>query len=289
MNKFYIQVVFFLLSVSVYPNNKTLGSEPNPGKAAETKSKDSCATSEEIYEQNKHLLCPNPEEANAAIKLMGEALIHLVYHATNKEGYKYIGDNPDYDLYYYKKKHNDNTNVEKYQYKVRDPNKYNETINELWDPNSDHFLDRYSCKKKIVRVYSPNLVIIQQRYKNWPLTRQKYFYVLVKKSQISENKTIITMTSPNINDGYPSDKEYKNRIIENANLFTTDIDSEEDIRNGKLNKAVVNIAGYIIQKKSDHIYVTFIRSHYIYLSIDVFFLRLMNMVPINKNALLKRL
>ncbi|CAD2110839.1 fam-a protein [Plasmodium vinckei] len=260
MNKFYIQIVFFLLSVSVYLNNETLASEPDLGKTAETKSKDSYATAEEIYEQNKHLLCANPEEANEANKLMGEALIHLVYHATNKDGYKYIGDSPNHNLYYYKKKHNDNTKVEKYQYKVRDLNKYNETINEIWDPNSDHFLNKYSSKKKIVRVYSPNLVIIQQRYKNWPLTRQKYFYALAKKSQVSEDKTIITMTSPNINDGYPSDKEYKNTIIENANLFTTDIDSEEDIRSGKLNKAVVNIAGYIIQKKSDHIYVTFVRS-----------------------------
>lgn len=38
------------------------------------------------------------------------------------------------------------------------------------------------------------------------------------------------MTTPNINDHNPSKKIYKNKIIENANLFKTDIDSEEDIR-----------------------------------------------------------
>ncbi|CAD2099596.1 fam-a protein [Plasmodium vinckei brucechwatti] len=260
MNKFYIQIVFFLLSASVYLNSKTLASEPDPGKAAEIKSKDRYATSEEVYEQNKHLLCASPEEAHQAIKLMGEALIHLAYHTTNKDGYKFMGDDPDYDLYYYRKKHNGNTNIEKYQYKVRDPNKYSETINDLWNPDNEHFLDRYSSKKKIVRVYSPNLVIIQQRYKNWSLGRQQYFYALAKKSQISEDKTIIVMTSANINDHHPSKKKYKNTIIENANLFTTDIDSEEDIRNGKLNKAFLNIGGYIIQKKDKCIDITYINS-----------------------------
>ncbi|CAD2099651.1 fam-a protein [Plasmodium vinckei lentum] len=260
MNKFYIQIVFFLLSISIYVNNKTLATETASEENTNTTPKKCYPTPEEIYEQNKHLLCANPEEAHQAIKLMGEALIHLVYHATNKDGYKFIMDGPDYDLHCYKKKHNGNTNVEKYQYKVRDPNKYNQEVGKLWDPDNDHFLDRYSCKRKIVRVYSPNLVIIQQRYKNWPLGRQQYFYALVKKSQISENKTIIAMTSANINDGYPSKKEYKNRIIENANLFTTDIDSEDDIRNGKLNKAFLNIGGYIIEKKDNCVNITYVNS-----------------------------
>ncbi|EUD71228.1 hypothetical protein YYG_03283 [Plasmodium vinckei petteri] len=260
MNKFYIQVVFFLLSVSVYLNNKILASEPDPGKAAETKSNKPYSTSEEVYEQNKDLLCANPEEAHQAIKLMGEALIHLVYHATNKDGYKYIDYDPVYDVHYYTKKDKGNTNVEKCQYKVSDLNKYNQEVGKLWDPDNDHFLDRHSCKRKIVRVYSPNLVIIQQRYKNWPLGRQQYFYALVKKSQISENKTIIAMTSANINDGYPSKKEYKNRIIENANLFTTDIDSEDDIKKGKLNKAFLNIGGYIIEKKDNCVNITYVNS-----------------------------
>ncbi|SCL88242.1 hypothetical protein PCHDS_000520500, partial [Plasmodium chabaudi adami] len=44
MNKFYIQIAFFLLSVSVYLNNRTLAAEPGPGKSAKTKSKNSYAT-----------------------------------------------------------------------------------------------------------------------------------------------------------------------------------------------------------------------------------------------------
>ncbi|CAD2084383.1 fam-a protein, fragment [Plasmodium vinckei brucechwatti] len=32
MNKFYIQIVFFLLSIFIYTNNKTLATEPTPGE-----------------------------------------------------------------------------------------------------------------------------------------------------------------------------------------------------------------------------------------------------------------
>lgn len=68
------------------------------------------------------------------------------------------------------------------------------------------------------------------------------------------------MTSANINDHNPSKKEYKNIIIEKANSFTTDIDSEEDIRKGKLKKAYVNISGYLIEKFRKCVEVTYIES-----------------------------
>ncbi|SCL93497.1 Acidic phosphoprotein precursor PCEMA1, putative, partial [Plasmodium chabaudi adami] len=113
---------------------------------------------------------------------------------------------------------------------------------------------------KITRVYNPNLVIIQQRYKDSVFGRRKYFYALAKKAQISKDKTIIVMTSANIIDHHPSDKEYKNKIIESANLFTTEINSEEDIRKGKLNKAFLNIGGYLIEKKDKYVNVTYIES-----------------------------
>ncbi|SCL89836.1 hypothetical protein PCHDK_000519000, partial [Plasmodium chabaudi adami] len=64
----------------------------------------------------------------------------------------------------------------------------------------------------------------------------------------------------NIIDHHPSNKEYQNTIIENANLFKTDIDSDDDIKNGKLKKMFVNIAGYLIEKKDGHIDITYIKS-----------------------------
>ncbi|CAD2108017.1 fam-a protein [Plasmodium vinckei petteri] len=260
MNKFYIQIVFFLLCVSVYLNNKTLATESVPGKAPKTKSKNRYATSEEIYEKNKHLLCTNPEEIKQAEKLMDEAVIHLVHHVTNKDGYKFCGNNSVNNASYYKKKHEDHTDVIKINSYFYNSDKYNKIINRIWDPDSEKLLDTGFAERKIVRVYNPNLVMVQRRSKKESSEPQKYFYALAKKAQISKDKTIIVMTSANINDHYPSNKEYKNTIIENANLFKTDIDSENDIRKGKLQKTFVNIAGFLIEKKDKQIDINYVES-----------------------------
>ncbi|WBY54842.1 fam-a protein [Plasmodium yoelii yoelii] len=87
-----------------------------------------------------------------------------------------------------------------------------------------------------------------QRYKKKSGHREKYFYALATKVEISKDRTIIVMVSADINDHNPSNKEYKNAIIKNANSFKTDIDSEDDIKQEKLKKAFVNITGYLIQK-----------------------------------------
>ncbi|CAD2110641.1 fam-a protein [Plasmodium vinckei] len=259
MNKFYIQIVFFLLSVSVYLSNKTLATEPAPGNAPKTKSKNRYATSEEIYEKNKNLLCTNPEETKQAEELMDEAIKHLEHHATSKDDYKYDTDALFKNMFFYKNKNKDQ-NVVKVIYMKRDPNKYNQVINKLWDPDIINAFDNKLAKKKITRVYNPNLVMIQRRYKKWRFGSEKYFYALAKKAQISEDRAIIVMTSANINDHHPSKEEYKNTIIESANLFKTDIDSEDDIRNGQLEKKFLNIAGYLIEKKDKFVYITYIKS-----------------------------
>ncbi|EUD70917.1 hypothetical protein YYG_04041 [Plasmodium vinckei petteri] len=215
---------------------------------------------DEVYQKNKHLLCTDLEETINAVKLMNEAVEHLEYHATSEDGYKLCRNYPNISLSYYKKKHEGHTNVLKVNLILCGSYVYNEVINMLWDPDLAKFFDVGFVKRKFARVYNPNIVIMQQRCKYWCMGRQEYFYALAAKAQKSENKTIIVMTSANINDHNPSKKKYQNRIIENANLFKTDIDSEDDIRKGKLKKTFVNIAGYLIQKKNTHIYITYVES-----------------------------
>ncbi|CAD2097739.1 fam-a protein [Plasmodium vinckei brucechwatti] len=260
MNKFYIKIVFFLLSIFVYVNNKTLASELALGKSTTSISTHHYPTSEEIYEKNKHLLCANPEETKQAEKLMNEAVEHLIYHAINEDGYKRVGKDHRYNVVFYKKKHQGHTDVEKTQYSVPGSNKYNEIISEIWDPDQAIFFNACTAKRKIIRVYNPNLVLIQQFYKVWCMGHDKYFCALAAKVEISKDKTIIVMTSANINDGYPSNKEYENTIIKNANLFKTDIDPDDYIINGKLKKTFVNIAGYLIEKKNGCANITFVAS-----------------------------
>ncbi|SBW38083.1 fam-a protein, partial [Plasmodium berghei] len=150
-------------------------------------------SSEEIFKQNKHLLPTNPDESRKACKFMNDALKQLEHHATSK-GHTNCGGIPSENIVFYKK------NI-----------KYNELLNELWDPDSNQYINKayiliismqfYNMfLEKIVRVYSPNLVMIQQRCKKLPWSRQKYFYAIAAKFKISENKTIFVMASANIND-----------------------------------------------------------------------------------------
>ncbi|CAD2088773.1 fam-a protein [Plasmodium vinckei lentum] len=257
MNKFYIQIILFLLSITLYVNNETLVTEPAPRKATKNKSNNYYPTSKEIYEKNKHLLCTNPEEIKNAEKFMNEAVERLEYHATSKNGYESLGRNYDSNAFYSKKKDQSDAIILKANLNFEDPSKYDTIIDMLWDPDSDNFFNNGFVK--ITRVYNPNLVMIQQRCKKGFMSRQKYFYALLKKAQI-EDAAIIVMASANINDHNPSENEYKNTIVESANLFTTDIDSEDDIRKGKLKKVFVNIAGYLIEKRDWRVDITYVES-----------------------------
>ncbi|CAD2112708.1 fam-a protein [Plasmodium vinckei petteri] len=259
MNKFYIQFFFFLLSVSVYMSNKTLATELSPRNDITPEPKSHYLVSEEIYEKNKHLLCTDPEEPINAEKFMKEAVEQFKYHAICLDGYEPIERNPNSSVFYFKKRHEGHI-VEKIEYRFHHPEMYNEVVNKSWNFDNAKFPNASSVKRKITRVYNPNLVIMQQRYKSWFGGREKYFYALASKVQISENTTLVVMVSADINDHNPSKKKYENKIIKTTNVFKTDIDSEDDIRKGKLQKTFVNIAGYLIQKYNAFIDITFVGS-----------------------------
>ncbi|CAD2097658.1 fam-a protein [Plasmodium vinckei brucechwatti] len=263
MNKFYIQIVFFLLCIFIYTNNKALATGPTPREqinklydtgvtpgeqsnklfdavlppevlnkrnreyalspefhaklAADTrkkktkeqtkeitktkaKPKKTSYTPEEIYKQNKHLLCTNPEETINAENFMNQAVTQLEHHATHKDGYEEWRWNLQLNNVLYKKKHED--------------------------------------------------TIVQR-------ILFQYFH----SNKISEERTIIVMASPNINDHNSKNKDsYKNALIENANLFKTGIDYEDDITNGQLEKKILNIAGYLIEKKISHVNITYLEA-----------------------------
>ncbi|CAD2095105.1 fam-a protein [Plasmodium vinckei] len=259
MNKFYIQTALFLLSIFTYANNEILATEPAPGEDTKPQLRSRYPTSEEVYEKHKHLSShPSCINKKKAIKLMDEVVKHLEYHATNNDGYKvYIRNHGD-GISYYKKKHDDQTYILKINLNIYASSQYNDIINKLWDPNTPNTFNKGTVK--IVHVYDPNLVVIQQRYKKRSKDPQKYFYALATKAEISEDKTIIAMTSADINDCNPFRKEYKNTIIENANLFKSNVIPDDDIQNGELDNLFVNLAGYLIEKKGDDLEITYIES-----------------------------
>ncbi|EUD70503.1 hypothetical protein YYG_04061 [Plasmodium vinckei petteri] len=165
---------------------------------------------------------------------MNEAVKRLEHYAISKDGYILLGKRSG-NIFLYKKKHEGHTNVERIIYSVDDPNKYNEIINEIWDSNYANSFNTDFVKK--------------------------IFLCFSQKISSKETFPLLFRYKSDINDHNPSSKEFKNTIIENVNLFKADIDSEDDIRNGKLRKTFVNIAGYLIKKKyNSYIDMTFVTS-----------------------------
>ncbi|KEG01975.1 hypothetical protein YYE_02712 [Plasmodium vinckei vinckei] len=278
MNKGYIKVVFFVLSLFVYVDNRTHATEPAsrkgirknpPTKVAPSKSSTDKANSDsiilenddldEIYEQNKNLLCKYPEETKKVTKVMDEAIATLKEYATTEDGYV-LSYNYDNNGTKYYKQHG-KAEIGKLILNFPDSDRYNEIINILWDPNGAKIFDPNFIEGKVIRVYNPNLAMIQKRYNSPELRFQGYFYALTKKIKVSEDTTIIVFASANIDDHNSKDKEkYTNPILKEINTYKTYINSDNYIRCGKLKKTFVNLSGFLIEKKDKHIDITCIIS-----------------------------
>ncbi|CAD2097764.1 fam-a protein [Plasmodium vinckei lentum] len=262
MNKMYMKTFFSLLTLFTYMSNNALGGEPISREAmlANIIKRDGTYDHNEIYEQNKHLLCSDPEEERQANDVMKEALDKFYSYATNENKYKlYTKYNKDTSLHFHK--YTTNPTVGKLDIKICHPHMYDEIVNILWDPNGAKKYNHDFNGGKVIRAYNPNLLLIQQRYGDGFMGRQGYFYALALKHKPHENTTIIVMASVNINDHNKKDKKkYENAIVNSANSFKVDIDSEEDIKNGKLNKMTVHLSGYAMTKYEKTVDMLYIES-----------------------------
>ncbi|SCL93475.1 Acidic phosphoprotein precursor PCEMA1, putative [Plasmodium chabaudi adami] len=258
MNKFYIQIALFLLNVFVYANNETLATELSSEENTTPQLYHSYPIPEKIHKKKKHLSFGNPREAIDADQLMSEAVQYLEHYATSKDGYKLFSESPDKSLSQYKKKLDGDTDILKINLNIYASSQYDYIINKYWDPDTPNIFNTGIVK--IARVYDPNLVLIQHRYEKDSKGNQKYFYALMKRAQISENKTIIVMTSPDIDDHNPYRKKYKNKIVKSADLFKISIDSEYGIRQRGSSNVHVNLAGYLIEKKGENLEITYVES-----------------------------
>ncbi|CXH84810.1 fam-a protein [Plasmodium berghei] len=195
--------------------------------------------SEGTSEQASFDLCMGPEETKEAETLMNEAELLLQQHSTSTDDYKLYHKYSNDSIAYYKKR--GNTLIFKFNHKIKYPGKYNYIISILWNSNAKYVGDQI-VKEKVACAYSPNLMIIQQRYKNYAISLHGYYYALAKKVQVSDDTTVIIYTSSDI-DYYNSvdKKKYTKTIVESANSFKPKIYSENDIRNGELTRMFINI------------------------------------------------
>ncbi|KEG00593.1 hypothetical protein YYE_04422 [Plasmodium vinckei vinckei] len=215
---------------------------------------------DEIYKEAKHLLCTKPSETKKAMEVMDEAVKFLKYYATTQKGYKHHCTTCEgVKMYYMKNKKK--SYIEKCKIKISNPNKYDDIIYMLWDPNGAQQFDPNFIYGKVVRSYNRNLLMVKKFYHNPMLSSKRCFYALAKKVHISENTTIIVMASGNINNQNGFNRPlFKNKVLESMNSFKTNVDSDDDSQNGYYKKTFVNLSGYLIRKKSDHVDVTFVNS-----------------------------
>ncbi|KEG01634.1 hypothetical protein YYE_03734 [Plasmodium vinckei vinckei] len=214
-----------------------------------------------IYKKNKHLLCNNPTEIKKATASMDQAVDLLKYYATTNNGFKYYSTTTISGVNLYYRNNGNGSSIEKCQFQIYNPDKYDDIINTLWDPNGPRKFDRSLINGKAVRLYNRNLLMMLRLYKNDMLLSERYFYALAKKVHISEDTTIIVMASGNVNDSNPyTSKLYVNKIVNNINSFKTSVDNDNDIMTGNYKRSFVNLSGFLIKKKNDHVDVTFVNS-----------------------------
>ncbi|ETB56672.1 hypothetical protein YYC_05492 [Plasmodium yoelii 17X] len=275
MNKGYIQVVFLFLSLFLYVNNKVLATEPKEAivaihqyakrsnarrNAVLMKTISPSIFASEIYEQNKDLLCTNHDEARKAAEFMEKVVAQFLCYTNNKDDYV-LSRKYDNDAFLYLMRHENHTNIEKLNIKFHNPNKYDEIINTLWNPNGNKSFGYTYINEKVARVYNPNLIMVQHRLRSDTVSLQGYFYALAIKLELSHGVTVIVYASANINDhNRLNQKPHRNPVLEDTESFTAEIDSESDIRNGQITKFFVNISGYLIKKKDNYVDLTYLNS-----------------------------
>ncbi|SCM08133.1 fam-a protein [Plasmodium chabaudi chabaudi] len=214
----------------------------------------------------KQQLSINTKESKQAEDVMTEALVFAYKYVQNTKDYKlYLKDDEGAALYF---KRVNNTDFAKLELIIPNPDSYDGIINMLWNPNGEKNFDSSFIKGSFSRIYNKNLVIVQRRYKNSLGSGQIYYHALANKVEASKDKTIIVLTSSDMNDhdgatfkkyAYPI-VEYVNPIVEYVNSFTPHIDSEDDIRNGHISKMYVNLVAFFIKKEVDSVKVTYISS-----------------------------
>ncbi|CAD2107789.1 fam-a protein [Plasmodium vinckei] len=267
MNKGHIKIALALLSVVGYMQNIAFANENIPStNFSNEESKQLLSVDIEELEQLlsinseeiEQLLCADSKEAKQAEGIAAEALAHVQYHAQDTDDYDLYSKEDEGAIIYFKSFNG--TNIGKLDLIIPNPDSYYNIINLLWDPNGAEYFDDSFIKGSLARIYNKNLAIVHQRHRNirsW----HGYYHALASKNELSKDETVLLLVSSNMNDhDHKNNKDYINPIVESANSFKPDIDSEEDIRNGKLSKTYINLVGFIIKKEPDCVKLTYIIS-----------------------------
>ncbi|CAD2084403.1 fam-a protein [Plasmodium vinckei brucechwatti] len=198
-------------------------------------------------------------KAKQAAAIITDVLNIAKNHAKHTKEYNVYDKVDDVTLYV---KDVNNAEVGLLEFTIPNPDSYDNVVDLIWNPNGAVHVDEKFIEGSTPQIYNENLVIIQQRYKSVLGNSQRYYHALAGKFKLSENETAIVTASSNMNDhdGYYTNSKYVNPIVESINSFCPDINSQEDIRKGKLYKMYINMMAFFIKKEPKGVKVTHLSS-----------------------------
>ncbi|CAD2100789.1 fam-a protein [Plasmodium vinckei brucechwatti] len=258
MNKGYIKIALALLSVTSYMQNIVFAHNTITNNKPSNEDDKYKAYFDPVAAQ-KMIEAKHAKQAKQAADIVTDALALVHKYAKHTKDYQLYSKESEEPILYFKRVNN--TDIGKLEFTVPNPDNYADVVSMIWDPNGAKHFDDTFIEGHFPEVYNENLAIVQHRYaspiKSWPL----FYHALAHKVELSEVKTVILLVSSNIDDRYYHfNKEYINPIVKSANSFSPYIDSEDDIRNGKLIKIYANLVGFIIEKEADCVKITYISS-----------------------------
>ncbi|CAD2090633.1 fam-a protein [Plasmodium vinckei brucechwatti] len=206
-----------------------------------------------LYKNNQHLLCHDPEEIEKVSKLMSGATALLKKHLESGDYYR-----PDFNRDGTRiLRRQKETDIGKLCITIENPDKYDEIKNTIWNPNGVQNMDPSFLTGQVVRVYGPNLMMIQQCYTSGGHSSVKYFHYLAQKIEVSKDKTIMVYISTNSADINDSIEENMGALLDIAYSLEPGCDYEEEFK-----KNYVNLSGYDINKDDTKVDITYFDSIY---------------------------
>ncbi|SCL89251.1 fam-a protein [Plasmodium chabaudi adami] len=210
-------------------------------------------TFDELYENNNHLLCNNPEEIEKVTKLMSESAAILQKQIESTDDFRNYLNHEGARLF----RKQDETDTGKMEITIENPDAYDGIKTTLWNPNSPQNTDPRFLMGQVVRVYNPNLMMIQQCYTSGGHSSVKYFHYFAHKIEVSKDKTIMVYFSTNKSDINDSVERNMGILIDIAYSLKRDCNYEEEFKNN-----YVNLSGYFINKDDTKIDITYLDSIY---------------------------
>ncbi|SCM01307.1 hypothetical protein PCHDK_000568800 [Plasmodium chabaudi adami] len=212
------------------------------------------SSSNESHEKGSILTYPDPEETEKAAEIMDEIVYRLKRYANFNNGLTHYYEGGERKYSYFTEYEDDIYGL-RLHLKIPNPNKYNEIINEL---NKFKDVYRLGYYAKDVRKYYSNLILLHRHDQQINEESNENYFYLSATVELSEDMTIISSTSIDLNKTGVDKIIGQKNTAENPDMPKDHIDWSNVGREIVLNKNFAYVFGFLIKRESDHVGITYI-------------------------------